>query len=72
MRWTDDHWVSNTHRVVYDDANRERLSIVYSHPIHHDAEVACLPPCARSGEAPHYAPTTFRALLGELMQRMKP
>jgi len=47
MRWTNDRWVSNAHRVVNppDDvaARAKRLSIAFFHHPNYDALIECLP-----------------------------
>ncbi|WP_029008792.1 isopenicillin N synthase family dioxygenase [Azospirillum halopraeferens] len=52
MRWTNDRWVSNTHRVVNppaaDAATARRLSIAFFHHPNYDAVVDCI---AAPGEA---------------------
>jgi len=52
MRWTNDRWVSNTHRVVNPPdslaARAQRLSIAFFHHPNYDAEIECIAP---SGEA---------------------
>lgn len=51
MRWTNDRWVSNTHRVVNppgDAAPEARLSIAFFHHPNYDALIECVSP---EGEA---------------------
>jgi hypothetical protein len=51
MRWTNDRWVSNTHRVVNPssgDTEEARLSIAFFHHPNYDALIECFPP---EGEA---------------------
>jgi isopenicillin N synthase-like dioxygenase len=52
MRWTNDRWVSNTHRVVNPPdsvaARAQRLSIAFFHHPNYDASIECI---ARPGEA---------------------
>jgi isopenicillin N synthase-like dioxygenase len=60
MRWTNDRWLSNMHRVVNPPAGgpaRARLSIAFFNHPNHDALIECLPsqgpakhPPVRSGE----------------------
>jgi len=54
MRWTNDRWVSNTHRVLNPprEAGRaaSRMSIAFFHHPNHDAKIECIPGCA--GDAP--------------------
>jgi isopenicillin N synthase-like dioxygenase len=58
MRWTNDEYVSNAHRVV-NRSGRERFSVAYFGDPNADALVACLPSCLTSGEVPKYPPVTF-------------
>ncbi len=48
MRWTNDRWISNTHRVVNPPASvasrAERLSIAFFHHPNYDALVECIAP----------------------------
>ncbi len=48
MRWTNDHWVSNVHRVVNPPdsiaARSKRLSIAFFHHPNYDAMVECIAP----------------------------
>lgn len=51
MRWTNDRWVSNTHRVVNppgDGPRDARLSIAFFHHPNYDARIECVAP---EGEA---------------------
>jgi isopenicillin N synthase-like dioxygenase len=58
MRWTNDLYVSNAHRVV-NQSGRERYSVAYFGDPNSDALVACLPSVLAPGEAPKYAPITY-------------
>ncbi len=58
MRWTNDIYVSNAHRVV-NRSGRERFSIAYFGDPNQDALIACLPSCLAPGEQPKYAPITY-------------
>lgn len=51
MRWTNDRWVSNTHRVVnppQDSTQEARLSVAFFHHPNYDALIECVAP---EGEA---------------------
>jgi isopenicillin N synthase-like dioxygenase len=73
MRWTNDRWLSNLHRVVnppLDGPSRARLSIAFFNHPNYDALIECLPtqgaakhPPVRSGEYRDlkYAKTGFAA-----------
>lgn len=59
MRWTNDRWVSNTHRVLNPPRDMarasSRMTIAFFHHPNHDAKIECIPGCA--GDAPpKYAP----------------
>lgn len=59
MRWTNDRWVSNTHRVLNPPRelakSSSRMSIAFFHHPNYDASVECIPGC--DGDAPpRYAP----------------
>jgi isopenicillin N synthase-like dioxygenase len=62
MRWTNDVYVSNAHRVV-NRSGRERFSIAYFGDPNADALVACLPTVLAPGEQPKYAPITYAEYL---------
>ena len=54
MRWTNDRWVSNTHRVLNPPRDiaraSSRMTIAFFHHPNHDAKIECIPGCA--GDAP--------------------
>ena len=54
MRWTNDRWVSNTHRVLNPPREiaraSSRMSIAFFHHPNFDAMIECIPGCA--GDAP--------------------
>ena len=54
MRWTNDRWVSNTHRVLNPPPElaraSSRMSIAFFHHPNYDARIECIPGCA--GDAP--------------------
>ena len=60
MRWTNDRFVSNPHRVAIppEDAetDTDRLSVVFFHHPNYDAEIACLPTCTSADNPPKYPP----------------
>ena len=62
MRWTNDIYVSNPHRVV-NRSGRERYSVAYFGDSNQDALVACLPSCLAPGEQPKYEPITYAEYL---------
>jgi isopenicillin N synthase-like dioxygenase len=58
MRWTNDVYVSNAHRVV-NRSGRERYSAAFFCEPNPDAVIACLPGCAALGEPAKYPPIAF-------------
>ena len=58
MRWTNDVYVSNAHRVV-NRSGRERYSAAFFCEPNPDALIACIPGCAGPATAPKYAPILF-------------
>jgi isopenicillin N synthase-like dioxygenase len=64
MQWTNDHWLSNLHRVANpprEFANTPRLSIVFFQKPNYDAEIRCIDKYAGAATPPKYAPTTAGA-----------
>ena len=59
MRWTNDRWVSNTHRVLNPPRETaraaSRMSIAFFHHPNYDAKIECIPGCAGDA-APRYEP----------------
>jgi len=58
MRWTNDIYVSNAHRVV-NRAPRERFSIAYFGDPNAESLVTCLPSVLAPGEEAKYPPIRF-------------
>ncbi len=58
MRWTNDIYVSNAHRVV-NRSGRERYSIAFFGDGNADTLVACPPALLGPAEAPKYPPITY-------------
>jgi isopenicillin N synthase-like dioxygenase len=62
MRWTNDKWVSNMHRVVnppfVNGRSARRLSIVCFCSVNSDTVIECLPNCSGPGIPAHYPPIT--------------
>jgi isopenicillin N synthase-like dioxygenase len=59
MRWTNDHWVSNLHRVANPPralAHVPRLSVVFFQKPNYDAEIRCIEKYAGTTFVPKYAP----------------
>ena len=62
MRWTNDVYVSNAHRVVNRSA-RERYSAAFFCEPNPDALIACIPACAGPGNPAKYPPIAFADFL---------
>ena len=61
MRWTNDHWVSNWHRVANpprEQAAQDRYSLVFFHMPNHDAEIGCIETCTGPDSPTKYPPIT--------------
>ncbi|KAL1604009.1 hypothetical protein SLS60_005601 [Paraconiothyrium brasiliense] len=64
MRWSNDKYISNTHRVI-NQSGKERYSIPVFFSGNPDYVVECLPNCREEGEEPKYKPITAeQAVLG--------
>jgi isopenicillin N synthase-like dioxygenase len=62
MRWTNDKWVSNPHRVANpppEFAKLGRVSIPFFHNINADAEIRCIRAFYGADEAEKYPPVIF-------------
>jgi isopenicillin N synthase-like dioxygenase len=62
MRWSNDVYVSNPHRVV-NTSGRERYSIAFFGDPAFEARVECLPSCATLERPARYEPITYADLL---------
>jgi len=60
MRWTNDTWISNLHRVVNPPAGAEltegRISIGFFQQPNYDAMIECIPSCVGPDNPARYAP----------------
>lgn len=60
MQWTNDKWMSNTHRVsnppIVNGGSSRRLSIVYFCQMNYDTVVECLPNCCGPDNPSKYEP----------------
>ncbi len=60
MRWTNDTWLSNMHRVVNPSAHskpaRGRLSVGYFFQPNYDTVIECIPTCTGPQNPPKYKP----------------
>jgi isopenicillin N synthase-like dioxygenase len=64
MRWSNDVYVSNLHRVV-NRSGRARFSVAFFGDPAADALVACVPSCSDAEHPPKYPPITY----GEYLRR---
>jgi isopenicillin N synthase-like dioxygenase len=75
MRWTNDRWVSNRHRVINpplaSDANASRLSLIYFCNCNYDATIECLPTCHDADNPPKYPPIKTVDYITEKYSRQK-
>ena len=73
MRWTNDRWVSNRHRVITppldSEANERRLSLIYFCNCNYDAIIECLPTCHDTGHPPKYPPIKTVDYITEKLSR---
>jgi isopenicillin N synthase-like dioxygenase len=71
MRWTNDVYVSTSHRVV-NRSGRERYSIAFFYDPNPDAEVAVIPSCVAPGEHVRYKPVLAADYLRFRLDASKP
>ncbi|RAH75894.1 putative oxidoreductase [Aspergillus japonicus CBS 114.51] len=57
MRWTNDQYLSNLHRVI-NKSGKERFSVPFFFSGNPDYTIRCLPSCENSKEGARYAPIT--------------
>jgi isopenicillin N synthase-like dioxygenase len=74
--WTNDRWVSTLHRVVNPaprpDGSTRRQSFAFFHQPNWHQEIACLPSCLASGEAPRHEPVRSGPyLMGKFQSTVK-
>jgi isopenicillin N synthase-like dioxygenase len=73
MRWTNDRWISNLHRVVNPplDSGEEsrRISMPFFFAANDDAIIECLPTCCSADNPPKYKPVQAGAYRHEKLKR---
>lgn len=57
MRWSNDKYISNLHRVI-NKSGKERYSIPFFYSGNPDYMIECLPNCRKEGEEAKYPPIT--------------
>ncbi|KXT14229.1 hypothetical protein AC579_7543 [Pseudocercospora musae] len=63
MRWSNDLYISNLHRVI-NKSGRERYSVPFFFSGHPDYVIDCLPNCRKEGEGKKYEPITVMDCVG--------
>lgn len=64
--WTNDRWVSTSHRVVNPprtQADQARISLCFFHQPNYDARIECIPSCHGPDNPPRYGATTSGAYI---------
>jgi isopenicillin N synthase-like dioxygenase len=76
MRWTNDIWLSNLHRVVNPPselaAKSRRLSLVFFYNPNSNVVVECIPTCVKAGGKPLYGPVTVEDYLVSKIRQSAP
>jgi len=71
MRWSNDKYISNTHRVI-NQSEQERYSIPVFFSENPDFVVECLPNCEEEGEQAKHPPITVeQAVLGGVCRQLR-
>lgn len=63
MRWSNDLYISNLHRVI-NKSGKERYSVPFFFSGHPDYVIDCLPNCRKEGESKKYEPITVMDCVG--------
>ncbi|PWT91856.1 MAG: 2OG-Fe(II) oxygenase [Proteobacteria bacterium] len=76
MRWTNDFWLSNVHRVINPSIDTAmgsgRISIAFFFNPKSDIIVECIPTCVGGGDKPRYAPVTVEEYLLSKIRQSAP
>jgi isopenicillin N synthase-like dioxygenase len=76
MRWTNDIWLSNLHRVINPPselaAKSRRLSLVFFFNPNSNVVVECIPTCVRPGSKPLYGPVAVEDYLVSKIRQSAP
>jgi len=60
MRWSNDKYISNLHRVI-NKSGKERYSVPFFYSGNPNYMIECLPNCRKAGESAKYEPITVEA-----------
>ncbi|KAL1297511.1 hypothetical protein AAFC00_005029 [Neodothiora populina] len=63
MRWANDKYISNLHRVI-NKSGKERYSVPFFYSGNPDYTIDCLPNCQKDDQAPKYPPITVMDCVG--------
>ena len=63
MRWSNDKYISNLHRVI-NKSGKERYSVPFFYSGNPDYIISCLPNCRKEGEPAKYPPITVEDCVG--------
>jgi isopenicillin N synthase-like dioxygenase len=76
MRWTNDFWLSNVHRVINPSANTVkdsgRISLAFFYNPKSSTIIDCIPTCVPDGDKPRYAPVTVEDYLLAKIRQSEP